>query len=153
MDFYIQYRLDFIGATDGKLFKHTPSKPLAEVRKSANQILEQYRPRMGKLVADAGKSPLLPLWIPKTRSGDQADTAYREHIKSLAIPIVEGRPSLLLHDLGVQGSIMNEKQAKHIPDVFSLSTHTCADDYDFFGLADLNHAESSSTLLALVKLA
>jgi hypothetical protein len=151
VDFYIQYILDFIGATDDKLFKHTPSKPLAEVRDSVDRILEQYRHRMGELFANDGLKPLIPSWTPEARSDDE--TVFSDSIALLAVPEVRSLPSLLLHELGAEQIIMNERQAEYIAKVFSLGRHVCADSYDFFRLADLNHTESSSIPLVLVRLA
>jgi len=144
---------NFISGAGGNTFKHTPSKPLAHVRNTIQQILERYRPTMQKLVADAGTTPLIPSWIPKIGSGCPKEMAFRKHIKTLAIPTVQGLPSLLLHDLCIEAGVVDEKESKHIADIFSLDNHTCVDNCNSSRFADLNAIESLSTLLALVKLA
>jgi hypothetical protein len=124
--------LDLISGT---VLQHTPPKPLAEVNLSVDQILQRYRPAMQNLVKEAGRRPFLPIWIPRTRS-DDTDTAFRDHIKRLAIPAVQGRPSLILHDLGSETSAISQKQAEYIDDIFSLDCHTCVGNYDSMHFAD-----------------
>jgi hypothetical protein len=116
---------NFISGTGGKIFQHTPPKPLAQVGKTVQQILERHLPTIQKLVADAGTTPLIPSWIPKIDSDCPKEMAFTKHIKTLAIPAVEGLPSLLLHDLHIE---VDEKPSKHIADIFSLNHHTCVDD-------------------------
>jgi hypothetical protein len=128
--------LDLIGGTDISLLKHTPSKPLEEVKNEIQKILEQYRPTMQRLVTKAGQKPLIPLWIPKTGSGDTVEMAFRDHIETLAIPAVQGLPSLLLHELGSDTSVISQKQAEYIADIFTLNFHTCVDNYDSLCLVD-----------------
>jgi hypothetical protein len=90
---------------------------------------------METLVTKAGREPLIPPWIPKTGSGDTEDMAFRNHAEKLAIPIVNGMPSLLLHELGSEKSVTNRKQAENIADIFS-DRHTCVDNYDSLCLVD-----------------
>jgi hypothetical protein len=130
-----------IGAGVGK-FENTPSKPTAEVNSKIKRILDNYRFKMTLLIQKAGVEPLLPTWIPKTRSGDLADTNFRQHVKQLAIPNVLGAPSLLLHDLGSAESVMDKTQADLVPNVFSLHHHMCVYTFDSSTLANLNAVES-----------
>ena len=145
--------LRFISGAGRRKFKDTPSKAPAEVKGDIFQILDQYRPKMNALVAKAGRQPLLPTWIPKERSGSIAETDFEQHVKELAIPNVRGAPSLLLHDLGSAESVIDTKQEEHVANIFSLHNHTWVGSSDSLPLANLNIVESSSTLLALVKLA
>jgi len=85
---------------------------------------------MKELVADAGQV-VLQSWIPKTTGNDPAEMALVDHIKKLAIPVVNGQPSLLLHDLGVEASGLDGKRTERIDDIFSLYRHTYADDCIF----------------------
>ena len=143
--------LNFISGTGGKTFKHTPLKPLAQVRSTVQIILENYRPAMQKLVADAGTMPHIPSWIPKVGSGHAEEKTFRDHITKLAIPNVKGMPSLLLHDLCIKAGAVDEKESKHIAEIFSHDDHMCVDNSNSLRFADLNTIESSSTLLALGK--
>jgi hypothetical protein len=120
---------DLIGGTDSTLH-HTPPKPLAVVKNRVNEILQRYCPAMRTLVAEAGRKPLISPWIPKIGSGGTEDTAFRNHIEMLAIPAVNGRPSLLLHDLGSETSAIGKKQAEYIPGVFLLDRHKCVHNYN-----------------------
>ena len=122
--------LDFISSVDSKFLQHTPSKPLAEVKNSIQRILQRYRLTMRTLVRKAGRQPLFPSWIPEKGSSDAVDSdmAFRNHVKALTIPAVDGLPSLLLHDLGSETSITSQKQAEYISDIFSLHNHTCVDN-------------------------
>ena len=102
---------------------------------------------MRELVSKAGQTPLLPFWTPQT-----GDMAYKDHIKTLAIPEVQGLPSLLLHDL-CSKTVVDEKQTERIADIFEVGRHRRVDNYNHSRLADINAIEFSSTLLALVRLA
>jgi hypothetical protein len=145
--------LELTSIAGRKTFQHTPSKPLAAYRDTVHEILKEYRPKIRALIAKVGFQSLLPTWIPKTRSSSPLDTEFREHVKNLAIPAVRGEPSLLLHDLGTEKSVIDQKQAEHVANIFSLHSHTCANHSDSLLLANLYTVECSSTLLAREKLA
>ena len=115
---------------------YTPSKPLAEVKNKIHEILQRYRPTMQMLVMKAGREPLISPWIPKAGSGCALETAFCNHIETLAIPVVKGFPSLLLHDLGSQTSAISQRQAEYMDGIFSLDYHTCVDKYDYLCLVD-----------------
>jgi hypothetical protein len=128
----------FIIGAGGRQFENTPSKPVAEMKGKIKDILDRYRPKVTSLVEKAGVVPLLPTWIPRTRSGGLADTNFKQHVEQLAIPNVQGAPSLLLHDLGSAKSVMDKTQADFVPDIFSLHHHMCAYTFDSSALANLN---------------
>ena len=121
--------LDFIGGTGSMspqvtdLF-HTPPMVQEKLENSIRETLQRYRPAMRTLVTKAGLEPLLPLWVPETGI---VETAFENHIKTLGIPSVHGMPSLLLHDLGSESSIISQKQAIYISKIFSLHKHMCVD--------------------------
>ena len=142
--------LNFISGTGGKTFKHTPPKPLAQVRNTVQTILENYRPAMQKLVADAGTTQHIPSWIPKSGSDHPEEKTFRDHITKLAIPNVKGMPSLLLHDLCTKAGAVDEK---HIAEIFSHDDHMWVDNCNSSRFSDLNTIEFSSILLAPAKLA
>lgn len=108
------------GQVEGSGFQVTPPRPPKVVNDSVQELLERYRPKMGKLVADAGRRPLIPLWTPPTETNTPAEMAFKEHIKTLAIPDVDGEPSLLLHDLFSKTSAIDEERIK---EVFSGTRH------------------------------
>ena len=86
---------------------------------------------MKTLVTKAGRELLLPLWIPEIEGGSAAsteNTAFRDHVKALAIPTVDGLSSMLLHDLGSETSAVNQKQAEYIRGIFSFYRHRCVDN-------------------------
>jgi len=120
---------DLFGNSKGspQTFQHMPTKPLAEVRAKIDQIRDRYRPIMQTLVIKAGRQPLIPHWIPKTKSGDAnvVDAAFISRIETLAIPSVKDLPCLLLHELGSEMSVMNQKQTKYVDEIFSRYYHTC----------------------------
>jgi hypothetical protein len=127
---------DLSGGTGINQIKHTPSKPLREVKNEIQKILDQHRPTMQTLVTNAGREPLIPPWTPKTGSGGTVETVFRDHIKTLAIPAVRGLPSLLLHELGSETSVISKKQADYIDGIFTLNNHMCVDNYDSLFLVD-----------------
>jgi hypothetical protein len=83
---------------------------------------------MKTLVTKAGREPPLPLWIPEIGSGSTDETAFRNHVEALAIPTIDGLPSLLLHDLGFETSAVSQKQAEYICGIFSFHRHRCVDN-------------------------
>jgi len=139
---YVTYPFGFIGCgctgNEELKLKHTPSKPLAVVWASIDQILDRYRPIIQGLVTKAGQEPILPCWSPaqdlKTGCGDTLDKAFRDHVKKLAIPNVLQMPSLLLHELGSETSLINQKQDKYVTDLFSFDFHMCVDKYNILHL-------------------
>jgi hypothetical protein len=62
--------------------------------------------------------------------------AFRNHVERLAIPAVEGRPSLLLHDLGSETSVISQRQARYVKETFSFDQHKCVDNYNFLRFVD-----------------
>jgi len=73
---------------------------------------------MQKLVKKAKHVPsLLPSWKPEF----PIDVNLAKHISELHIPTVSGRPSLLLHALGEEGGLYDDRIAR----VFSLEKHMC----------------------------
>jgi hypothetical protein len=125
-----------IRGTDDKPLQHTPSKSLAEVKDIIHQILQRYRPTIQALVTKAGIEPLIPPWTPNPEMSDTVEMTFKNHIQALAIPSVEGLPSLLLHDLGSETSAISRKQAKYMTGIFSLEYHTCVDNYYSLRLVD-----------------
>lgn len=79
--------------------------------------------------------PLLPYANPKTGSSTP-DIAFREHIKTVAIPKLEGLFILLLHDLSFESKIVDKKQEKHIAEAFSDQNMQCVDNFISLRLAD-----------------
>lgn len=116
---------------DTGTIQHTPPKPLAEVKGTIHQILEQYRPAMRTFVTEAGRKPILPLWIP-----DKGSSSFKDHIIKLEIPKVMDLPSLILHDLDSTESVIGQKQPEHIDEIFTCDYHTCVDDYNFLHVVD-----------------
>src|SRR5262245_59503585 len=81
---------------------------------SIREFLNKLLPQMQALVRNAGTvSALIPSWKIDA-SGDQT---FADHVQKLQIPSVLGRPCLLLHDLGVPGSL-NRQSAEHIESIF-----------------------------------
>ncbi|KAF8970889.1 hypothetical protein BDZ97DRAFT_1694140 [Flammula alnicola] len=84
----------------------------AEIQK----FLTEVQPTMKKLVAGDIN---LPTWSPPA---DFPDAAMVEHLTSLRIPCLKGKPNLLLHDLGsFTGDILLERRLKNI---FMAHNHT-----------------------------
>ena len=132
-----QYGMPIAHNTDTTIsaLQHTPPKPLAVVKSVIHNILRPYRFTMKELVTKAGQEPLISPWIPKTGNGNM-DMAFRNHAEKLAIPAVNGMPSLLLHELESETSATNQKQAENIAGIFSLHRHTYVDKYDSLCLVD-----------------
>jgi hypothetical protein len=78
---------------------------------------------MKTLVENAKHVPsLLASWKP----GPSADKDLAKHISELCIPTAsDGRPSLLLHDLGEERNDLDRERVERIPDIFSFANHTC----------------------------
>ena len=123
---------DLIGATasmslqDAKL-EYSPPIGKEEVKDKVKEVLDRYRHTMRTLVTKAGRKPLLPPWIPTTGNGE---TAFKNYIEMLKIPSIRNTPSLLLHDLGSESSVISRNQAECITKIFSHHDHMCVDNYD-----------------------
>jgi hypothetical protein len=65
---------------------------LATVKALIDDFIEGLRPQ----IRDFLTKPRLPNWVPP----ESVDDETREFYSSLAIPLVNGKPSLLLHNLG-----------------------------------------------------
>jgi hypothetical protein len=69
--------------------------------------------RVAEFIEKAQSCPFLPPWKP-----DNSDPLVKAHFEVLAIPMNDGVPSLLLHDLDKQ---LSDKQQKHIENVFGMT--------------------------------
>jgi len=86
-----------------------------------SNVLKGYPERMQEIVKDAEKvSSLIPSWAPK-----DADHGQKLHMSKLAIPVVGGAPSLLLHALGEERTELDKERAKHISDIFTFDKPVC----------------------------
>jgi hypothetical protein len=103
-------------------FERTPAKTSAEVHELINDFLNIHRPQMEALVRNADTvSKLIPSW----KTDASCDPKLADHISKLQIPTVpDGRPSLLLHDLGVTRNHLDKQRAALIPRIFSFASHT-----------------------------
>lgn len=80
-------------------------------------ILSEIQPIVKKLVKG---DIVLPTWSPPEGSVNE-DTA--EHLASLKIPSLKGKPNLLLHDLG---RFTRDKQLeRRLKNIFMSNNHTC----------------------------
>jgi hypothetical protein len=69
--------------------------------------------QVAEFVEKAQSRPFLPPWNP-----DTSDPLVEAHFEALAIPMNDGVPSLLLHDLDKQ---LSDEQQKRIEDVFGMT--------------------------------
>jgi hypothetical protein len=94
---------------------HSPMY-LSKKGMSIEAFFDQGRPRMVELLTNTGNVPVIPSWEPSY----SADEKLVDHISKLRIPKgTNGRPSLLLHNLG------EEKNEPEIAKVFSSGMHMC----------------------------
>jgi hypothetical protein len=104
------------------LSERTPVQSHADVEADVTSFMEGFRPTMRRLVKNASHlSSLLPTWQPDP----SADKDLIENISKLRIPVVDGKPSLLLHDLGEEKGDIDKQRVAHIWDIMSFSYHTC----------------------------
>ncbi|KIJ99806.1 hypothetical protein K443DRAFT_8140 [Laccaria amethystina LaAM-08-1] len=87
----------------------------AEVQKDIQNFLEELQPTMTKLVRG---DISLPVWSPD----DSMDPEIAEHLRSLHIPCLKGKPNLLLHDLGSFQD--DESLQKRLKNIFMPNNHT-----------------------------
>lgn len=100
---------------------------------------------MKKLIAG---DIILPLWFPPS---DIMDPELVAHLTSLKIPLLKGKPNLLLHDLGrFSSDFLLEKRLSNI---FMPNNHTLVSSSEIFCffLNKKNPIDSSSTHQGLVK--
>ena len=124
--------LDFIGGTASMSLQdaelgHSPTVSPEGVDDIIHKILDRHRDKIRTLVTKAGRQPLLPPWIPTTGNGE---TAFKNYMEMLKIPSIRNTPSLLLHDLGSESSVISRNQAECITKIFSHHDHMCVDNYD-----------------------
>jgi hypothetical protein len=92
-------------------------KYLSKEKMSTEAFFNQCRPRMEELLNNAGNVPSV---IPSWELSYSADQKLVDHISKLRIPrVANGRPSLLLHNLG------EDKNNSEVARVFSSGMHRC----------------------------
>jgi hypothetical protein len=99
---------------------------------------------MKKLV---NKEIVLPLWTPLTSDLDPEIIA---HLTSLSIPCLNGKPNLLLHDMG--SFTRDPLLDKRLKNIFMPNNHTWAHpSFCFCHHIDSKNIDSWSTPLVLAK--
>lgn len=93
--------------------EHTDTSFISEVDK----ILTEIRPAIARVVSGHLN---LPSWVPKVENGMDAQTA--KHFKSLHIPCLNGKPNVLLHDLG--GFDSDPTLSARLSNIFMPNHHT-----------------------------
>ncbi|KAG6872270.1 hypothetical protein C0995_011369 [Termitomyces sp. Mi166 len=82
-----------------------------------NKLLTDIRPAIARLVVGDLN---LPIWVPKVENGMDARTA--KHLGSLNIPCLNGKPNVLLHDLGSFDS--DPTLSARLTNIFMPNHHT-----------------------------
>ncbi|KAH6879719.1 hypothetical protein BKA70DRAFT_1207313 [Coprinopsis sp. MPI-PUGE-AT-0042] len=98
----------------------TPSAPLAPdviVKELLCEFIDELRPSMTKLVRG---EIVLEFWQPP--SDDDQDPDVVEHLTSLEIPCLKGKPNILLHDLGTFQE--DEVLLRRLQNIFMANNHT-----------------------------
>jgi hypothetical protein len=63
----------------------------------------------------------VPLFLESWKPGPSPDEEFEDHISSLDIPVVNGQPSLLLHNLG---SDLDPERTARFREIFSFAYDT-----------------------------
>ncbi|KAH6904037.1 hypothetical protein BKA70DRAFT_1299336 [Coprinopsis sp. MPI-PUGE-AT-0042] len=98
----------------------TPSAPLAPdviVKELLCEFIDELRPSMTKLVRG---EIVLEFWQPP--SDDDQDPDVVDHLTSLEIPCLKGKPNILLHDLGTFQE--DEVLLRRLQNIFMANNHT-----------------------------
>jgi len=96
----------------------------SEIEVDIQTFLSELEPNMKKLVAG---DIILPLWFPPS---DIMDPELVAHLTSLRIPLLRGKPNLLLHDLGrFSSDFLLEKRLSNI---FMPNNHTSVSYSEIF---------------------
>jgi hypothetical protein len=104
------------------VFQVSPRKDIEAIGQSIAKFLEKYRSKFEELIRNAQDvSSLLPSWEPSYAP----DKALLDHLSRLRIPrSQDGRPSLLLHNLGVDEQF-DSLASDVMEETFSNDIHTC----------------------------
>lgn len=83
------------------LLVKAPRPELGDLPHQIEQLSKQILPRIEAVIS--GGLSTLDYWAPGGGSeiaGPRVKPSMREHIKSLRVPLLHGKPNVLLHDLG-----------------------------------------------------